>query len=95
MNEIQKDLEKYKDTMKIGACIQFETYLEFVDIVLGTFKSKIEENSQLFDNDIPYRDFYNQLDSLQDQISFFTMLVQKELENKNFNSCDYFIKYHN
>lgn len=95
MNEIQKDLEKYKDTMKIGACIQFETYLEFVDIALGTFKSKIEENSQLFDNDIPYRDFYNQLDSLQDQISFFTMLVQKELENKNFNSCDYFIKYHN
>lgn len=95
MNEIEKNLEKYKDTMKIGACIQFETYLEFVDIVLGTFKSKIEENSQLFDNNISYREFYDQLNSLQDQISFFTMLVQKELENNDFDSCDYFIKFHN
>ena len=93
MNEIQKNLEKHKETMKVGACIQFETYLEMVDIVLKAFKSKIEENSQLFDNDIPCRDFIYQLDNLQNQVAFFTMMVQKELENKNFNSCDYFIKY--
>lgn len=95
MNEIQKNLEKQKETMKVGACIQFETYLEMVDVVLKSFKSKIEENSQLFDNDIPCSDFIYQLDNLQDQVAFFTMMVQKELENKNFDSCDYFIKYNN
>lgn len=93
MDEIQKNLEKHKETMKVGACIQFETYLEMIDIVLKTFKSKIEENSQLFNKDIPFMDFIYQLENLQEQFSFFTMMVQKELENKNFDSCDYFIKY--
>ena len=93
MSEIVKDFEKHKDTMRIGACIQFETYLELLNMVLKTFKLKIEENSILFDGSIPYGDFFHQLDVLGSHISFFTMLVQKELEDKKFNCCDYFLKY--
>ena len=81
--------------MRVGACIQFETYLEMIDLVFKTFKFKIEENSELFDDNISSGEFFRQFDILQEQISFFVMLVQKEIEKGKFDSCDYFIKYNN
>ena len=95
MNNIQKGIEKNKYTMRVGACIQFETYLEMIDLVFKTFKFKIEENSELFDDNISSGEFFRQFDILQEQISFFVMLVQKEIEKRKFDSCDYFIKYNN
>lgn len=95
MTEIEKHLKLNEDKMRLGACIQFENYLEMFDMFMDVFKTKIEENSPLFDNDILVGDWLAELDRLHGQITFFTMSIQKDLENKKFNSCDYFIKYNN
>ena len=92
MTDIEKNFEENKDKMKIGFCIQIETYLEILDITFDELQKNIVDNEKLFEN-LPLGDWQNAVDRIKADISFLFVLIEKDLENKKYNTCDYLLKY--
>lgn len=93
MSRVDEDIEVNKEKIKIGFCVQIESYLEILDITFDELLKHIEENEKLFSN-FPLSEFTNAIDRIKSDISFLFIIIEDKLQDEKFNICDYLLKYY-
>ena len=92
MTNIENNLKSNELNIKIGSCIQLDTYSEIFDVFLSSYCDVIKANSRYLKS-ITVSDWLCRIDSLKYDLLFLNTCIQKELEGRSFDTCDYILKY--